>query len=126
MRPLTQYIPSLGTTLFVFGVFLSRDARHLLSTPSVNFLGHTPFLKYLLHNTLSCTVLSLVLYRQSIVSKGLHPVDKAGNPMLYGAFPFAVTMPLLYLVLICGPFWMISLDSRCGKICSLALKESVW
>ncbi|KAJ5128579.1 hypothetical protein N7448_002296 [Penicillium atrosanguineum] len=117
-----RYITSLGTTFFVFGVFFSRDARRLLSSPFMNFLGRISFPIYLIHNTLIRTVLSLVLYQQSIVSKGMHPVDKEGNPMFYevgGAFTFAVTLPLFYLLLIyVAHLWTIHVDPRCGRVVS--------
>ena len=117
-----RYIISLGTTFFVFGVFFSRDARRLLSSPFINFLGRISFPIYLLHNTLIRTALSWVLYRQSIVSKGLHPVDEEGNPMFYevgGAFTFGVTMPLFYLLLIyVAHLWTIYVDPRCEKVVS--------
>ncbi|OQD73545.1 hypothetical protein PENDEC_c014G06124 [Penicillium decumbens] len=63
---LNRHVVSLGTTIFVFGVFFSSHARRLLAHPFMNFIGRISFPIYLLHNTLIRTVLSWVLYRQSI------------------------------------------------------------
>ncbi|KAJ5681657.1 uncharacterized protein N7477_001597 [Penicillium maclennaniae] len=115
-----RYIISLGTTFFVFGVFFSRDARRLLSSPFMNFFGRISFPIYLLHNTIIRTALSWVLYRQSIASKGFHPVDEEGNPIHYeagGTFTFGVAVPLFYLLLIyVAHLWTVHVDPRCEKV----------
>jgi peptidoglycan/LPS O-acetylase OafA/YrhL len=117
-----RYVVSLGTTIFIFGVFFSRYARRLLAHPFMNFLGRISFPIYLLHNTLIRTALSWVLYRQSIMTKGLHPVDKEGKPIFYeqsGAFTFAVAMPLFYLTLVyVSHLWTVHVDPRCEKVVS--------
>lgn len=125
---LNRHVVSLGTTIFVFGVFFSSHARRLLAHPFMNFLGRISFPIYLLHNTLIRTVLSWVLYRQSIVSKGLHPMDKEGKPIFYesGApFTFAITIPLFYLTLVYVSYlWTIYVDPRCEKVVSWLSKKA--
>jgi hypothetical protein len=123
-----RYIISLGTTFFVFGVFFSRDARRLYSTPFLNFLGRISFPIYLLHNTLIRTVLSWFLYQESIMINGLHPLDGDGNPGYYeigGPFTFGVAMPLFYLLLIyVAHLWTVHVESRCEWVVSWLSKKA--
>jgi hypothetical protein len=123
-----RHVVSLGATIFMFGIFFSRNARRLLSQPFLNFLGRISFPIYLLHNTLIRTVLSWVLYWQSIVSKGLRPVDEEGKTVVYevpGGFTFAIVMPLFYLTLIYVSYlWTIHVDPRCERVVSWLSKKA--
>ena len=116
---LNRYVVSLGTEIFVFGVFFSRDARRLLSHPVMNFLGRISFPIYLLHDTLIRTILSWMVYRQSIVEKGLHPVDDEGNPTWFergGSLTFVIAIPVFYIILVYTAYlWTIHVDPRCEK-----------
>ncbi|KAJ5217944.1 uncharacterized protein N7498_000043 [Penicillium cinerascens] len=117
-----RYVVSLGTTIFVFGVFFSCHARRLLAHPFMNFLGRISFPIYLLHNTLIRTLLTWVLYRHSFLMNGLHPEDKEEKPMFYGrggAFNFAFAMPLFYLILVYVSYlWTIYVDPCTEEVVS--------
>ncbi|KAJ5772615.1 hypothetical protein N7520_003144 [Penicillium odoratum] len=116
----SRYIDSLGTTLFVYGIFFSRDGRRLLSHPFMNFLGRISFPVYLLHDTLIRTVLSWVIYRKSILEKGLHPVDEEGNSMWFkrgGFMTFAIAIPSFYILLVWVAYqWIVHVDPLCEKV----------
>ncbi|KAJ5216790.1 hypothetical protein N7468_009798 [Penicillium chermesinum] len=117
-----RFVVTIGTTIFVFGVFFSADARRLLSHPIMNFLGRISFPIYLIHNTLIRTVLTWLLYRHSAYSKGLDNVDHEGNPVFLdrgGCLTFIVAIPLFYIILIyLAHMWTVHVDPRCEKAVS--------
>ena len=117
-----RFVVTIGTTLFVFGVFFSADARRVLSHPVMNFLGRISFPIYLIHNTLIRTVLTWALYRHSAFAKGLHNFDEVGNPVFLerGSYlAFMVAIPLFYIILIyLAHMWTIYVDPRCEKFIS--------
>lgn len=123
-----RYVVSLGTTFFVFGVFFSRDARRLLSHPVMNFLGHISFPIYLIHNTLIRTVLSWLLYLQSLWTKGLDPLDAEDKPTYHtrgGILTFAIAMPIFYISLIfASHLWTVYVDPQCEKLVSGFAKKA--
>ncbi|KAJ5953611.1 hypothetical protein N7454_000507, partial [Penicillium verhagenii] len=123
-----RYINSFGTTLFVYGMFFSRDGRRLLSHPLMNFLGRISFPIYLIHDTLIRTVLSWFVYRQSIFEKGLYPSDEEGNPMYFergGTSTFVVAIPLFYMVLVYTAYlWTLYVDPICEKLVSWLGKKA--
>ncbi|KAJ5657239.1 uncharacterized protein N7484_000888 [Penicillium longicatenatum] len=116
----SRYIDSLGTTLFVYGMFFSRSGRRLLASPFMNFLGRISFAIYLIHDTLIRTVLSWMIYQRSIFEHGLHPVNNEGQPGWFergGYTTFAVAIPLFYLVLIFLAYlWTLYVDPICEKL----------
>ncbi|KAJ5638873.1 hypothetical protein N7528_001263 [Penicillium herquei] len=122
-----RYITSCGAILFVFGVFFSRGGRRVLSFPFLNFIGRVSFPIYLLHNTLIRTVLSWMIYRQSISEKGLYPVDQEDKPVLYeagGDVTFAFAMPIFCAILIVLAYlWTVYVDPPCGRLVSWAAKQ---
>ncbi|KAJ6171592.1 hypothetical protein N7470_000659 [Penicillium chermesinum] len=99
-----RFVVTIGTTIFVFGVFFSADARRLLSHPIMNFLGRISFPIYLIHNTL------------------IHNVDHEGNPVFLdrgGCLTFIVAIPLFYIILIyLAHMWTVHVDPRCEKAVS--------
>lgn len=117
---INRYVVSFGTTLFVFGLFFSREARQLLTSPLMNFLGRISFPIYLLHDTLIRTILSWLIYRQSISQKGLYPTDKEGKPMWFergGTLTFAIAIPLFYIILIyIAHLWTVYVDPLCERL----------
>lgn len=121
-----RYINSLGTTLFVYGMFFSRDGRRLLAHPFMNFLGRISFPIYLLHDTLIRTVLSWVIYGRCLFEKA--PLDKEGKPMYYqrgGYTTFAVAIPLFYIVLVYVAYlWTLYVDPLCEKLISWLGKKA--
>ncbi|KAJ6006640.1 hypothetical protein N7451_004584 [Penicillium sp. IBT 35674x] len=121
-----RYINSLGTTLFVYGMFFSRDGRRILAHPFMNFLGRISFPIYLLHDTLIRTVLSWVIYGQCLFEKA--PVDKEGKPMYYqrgGFTTFAVAIPLFYITLVYVAYlWTLHVDPVCEKLISWLRKKA--
>ncbi|KAJ5256705.1 hypothetical protein N7478_012809 [Penicillium angulare] len=117
---INRYVVSFGTTLFVFGVFFSREGRQILSHPFMNFLGRISFPIYLLHDIFIRTILSWLVYRQSIFQKGLSPTDQEGKPMWFergGTLTFAIAIPLFYIILIyIAHLWTIYVDPLCGRL----------
>lgn len=119
---INRYVISVGTTFIAFGAFFSRDARRILSVPVMNFLGRISFPIYLIHNTLIRTILSWLIYRDSALKEGLHPVDQQGKPKYLergSALTFAIAIPLFYVILIYASYlWTIYVDPACGRAVS--------
>jgi hypothetical protein len=125
---LNRHVVSIGTTLIVYGVFFSRDARHLLSNPAMNFLGRISFPVYLLHNTLMRTVLAWLIYGRSAWKVGLDSRDREGNPLVLergGFFTFAIGIPIFYAVLLATAYlWTVYVDPLCEKLVSWLAKKA--
>jgi hypothetical protein len=125
---INRYVISVGTAFIAFGAFFSRDARHILSLPVMNFLGRISFPIYLIHNTLIRTILSWMIYRDSAVKEGLHPVDKQGKPKYLergSAMAFVIAIPLFYGILIYTSYlWTIYVDPACGRAVSWLSKKA--
>lgn len=125
---INRFLISFGTIVFVFGVFFSRGARRLLSNSLLNFVGRVSFPIYLLHGTLIRTVVSWTVYSRSILQKGLHPVDDAGNAMFYergGPLTFTVALVIFYFILICVAYlWTVFVDPPCEQIVAWATKKA--
>jgi peptidoglycan/LPS O-acetylase OafA/YrhL len=117
---INRYVVSVGTTMVMYGVFFSPDARRILAHPVMNFLGRISFPVYLLHNTLIRTVLSWMVYRHDFMMQGLHPVDENGNPrwLARGGFvSFWTSILAFYACLIYSAhLWTIHVDPHCEKV----------
>lgn len=125
---INRYVISVGTAFIAFGAFFSRDARRVLSHPVMNFLGRISFPIYLIHNTLIRTILSWLIYRESAVKEGLHPVDEKGNAKYLergGTLTFAFAIPMFYAILIYASYmWTIYVDPPCWKVVSWLSKKA--
>ncbi|KAJ5469624.1 hypothetical protein N7539_009242 [Penicillium diatomitis] len=115
-----RYVISVGTTLFSFGVFFSQDARQVLSHSIMNFLGRISFPIYLIHNTLIRTILTWLVYRDSAMREGLHPVNAEGNPKYLkrgGILTFILGLSIFYAALFYTSYlWTIYVDPPCGRL----------
>ena len=117
---INRFVVSVGTTVVMYGVFFSPDARRILAHPVMNFLGRISFPVYLLHNTLIRTVLTWLVFRHSFMMHGLHPVDEDGNPtwLERGGFVSFWTAILAFYacLLYAAHLWTIHVDPRCEKL----------
>ncbi|CAN9478713.1 unnamed protein product [Alternaria alternata] len=63
-----RYWDHLGAAFVLLGIFFSRNARKLLTSPVFNFLGRVSFPVYLLHNTFIKSVLTWMIYLPSAMN----------------------------------------------------------
>jgi peptidoglycan/LPS O-acetylase OafA/YrhL len=123
---INRYIVSVGATITIYGIFLSRSARTLLAHPVMNFLGKISFPLYLLHNTLMRTALAWLIYGPSAIRIGLNATDEEGNPVWLergGWIVFCVGMPVFYMILIYVAYlWTKFVEPGCERVVSWGVK----
>ncbi|KAF2835730.1 hypothetical protein M501DRAFT_941567 [Patellaria atrata CBS 101060] len=71
-----RYWDHLGAATVMIGVFHSKNARKVLTSPLFNFLGRVSFPVYLLHNQLIKSVLTWMIYLPSAMNP---PVNEKGE-----------------------------------------------
>ncbi|KAI5301214.1 hypothetical protein KEM55_000428 [Ascosphaera atra] len=117
----SRYWMSLGTTLLMFGVFFSRNARRVLTSPLFNFLGRVSFPVYLLHDTLIRTILVWLVYGPDAARQPTH--DPQGNPIppgqlhRCGTLGFIFIIPVFYASIYGASYaWNWYVDPICANI----------
>lgn len=114
----SRCVVSVGITIFIYGVFFSRNARRVLTSPVFNFLGRVSFPVYLMHAMLMRTVLSWMVYGQS-ASKLPVKDDKGNLIMVTRVAPgwFFLIMPAFFAILWSLAYlWTLYVDPFCGKV----------
>ncbi|KAI1954020.1 hypothetical protein LOZ57_000364 [Ophidiomyces ophidiicola] len=113
-----KYCSSVGVTLLMLGIFFSKNARKLLTTPFFNFLGRVSYPVYLLHNSLIRTILVWMIYGPNAAKtplrddKGKLVEVKRAGPL---AFVFAI--PTFYAVLyMVSWLWTKHVDPACASV----------
>ncbi|KAF2012066.1 hypothetical protein BU24DRAFT_269048 [Aaosphaeria arxii CBS 175.79] len=112
----------LGASFILLGVFFSRNARHVLTSPVFNFLGRVSFPVYLLHNTFIKTVLTWMIYLPSAMNP---PKNEKGERMdLQRGSPahMAIAILLFYYILYrSAALWVQYVDPLCAKATNAAV-----
>ncbi|KAF2457522.1 acyltransferase 3 [Lineolata rhizophorae] len=122
---LRRYWDHLGAATILMGVFFSRNARRLLTSPVFNFLGRVSFPVYLLHNQLMKSVLVWMIYTPSWLNppkndKGeLMDLQRASLPHCLVAI--AVFYYILYRLALA---WTVYIDPICAKIVKWATSKA--
>ncbi|KAF2268563.1 hypothetical protein CC78DRAFT_540829 [Lojkania enalia] len=73
-----RYWDHLGASTVLLGIFFSRNARRVLTSPIFNFVGRVSFPVYLMHNTLIKSVLTWMIYLPSAMNP---PRNEKGEQM---------------------------------------------
>jgi hypothetical protein len=114
---LGRYWPALGTTLLMFGIFFSQNARRILALPFFNFLGWCSLPVYLLHNTLMRTLLCWLVYGPA--SFHTPKFNERGELIRLtrpGPFAFFFIIPIFYAALYAVAYlWAIHVDPVCAR-----------
>jgi peptidoglycan/LPS O-acetylase OafA/YrhL len=108
---LSYYWVSVGASTLMIGIFLSRDARRVLSLPFFNFLGRVSLPVYVLHNTLLRSVLVWMVYSNAATSEDPGTLKPAGTLTFMVAIPFFLAM-----VYAAAYLWLLYVDPWCGKM----------
>jgi peptidoglycan/LPS O-acetylase OafA/YrhL len=114
---LRRYWDSIGASTVLVGIFFSKNARAVLSSPVFNFLGRVSFPVYLLHNQLIKSVLTWMVYLPSALNP---PRNEKGEQMdlrrgstTHILLAIAVFYYLLYRMAL---MWTVYVDPLCGKV----------
>ncbi|KAF2200799.1 hypothetical protein GQ43DRAFT_60887 [Delitschia confertaspora ATCC 74209] len=121
-----RYWDSIGASLILIGIFFSRNARRVLTSPIFNFLGRVSFPVYLLHNSLIKSVLTWMIYLPSAMNpprneKGEQMDLQRGNWM-HMTIAIAVFFYILYRM---AALWVQHVDPLCGKVVNTFIKWAV-
>ncbi|KAF2271359.1 uncharacterized protein EI97DRAFT_462896 [Westerdykella ornata] len=118
-----RYWDHLGASTLLLGIFFSRTARNILTSPVFNFLGRVSFPVYLLHNTLMKSVLTWMVYLPSAMNP---PRNEKGEQMdlrrgstLHVVIAIGVFYYLLYKL---ASLWVQYVDPVCAKIVNAATR----
>ncbi|KAI5296067.1 hypothetical protein KEM52_005842 [Ascosphaera acerosa] len=114
----SRYWMSVGATLLIFGVFFSRNARKVLTSPVFNFLGRVSFPVYLLHDTVIRTVLVRMVYGPSAAQTPALDAEGKPTPLTrVGPLAFIFIIPTFYAITYFVAYaWNWYVDPRCARI----------
>jgi hypothetical protein len=112
-----RYWDSIGASTVLTGIFFSKNARRVLTSPVFNFLGRVSFPVYLLHNTLIKSVLTWMIYLPSAMNppkndKG-EPMDLQRGTTLHMIVAIGVFYYILYRA---ASLWVQYIDPICANI----------
>ncbi|EOA84804.1 uncharacterized protein SETTUDRAFT_163634 [Exserohilum turcica Et28A] len=118
-----RYWDHLGAATVLLGIFFSRNARKLLTSPVFNFLGRVSFPVYLIHNTFIKTVLTWMIYLPSAMNP---PVNEKGEQqdLQRGSVPhILIAIAVFYYILYrSASLWVRYIDPVCANIVNAATK----
>ncbi|EMD97218.1 hypothetical protein COCC4DRAFT_41107 [Bipolaris maydis ATCC 48331] len=118
-----RYWDHLGAATILMGVFFSKNARKVLTSPVFNFLGRVSFPVYLIHNTLIKTVLTWMIYLPSAMNP---PKNEKGEmqDLQRGSIPhILIAIAIFYYILYrCASLWVKYVDPICANLTNAATK----
>lgn len=118
-----RYWDSLGASSVLLGIFFSRNARRVLTSPVFNFLGRVSFPVYLLHNTLIKSVLTWMIYLPSAMNP---PRNERGEQMdlQRGSIThiFIAVGVFYYILYRMALLWVVYIDPLCAKVVNASLR----
>lgn len=116
-----RYWDSLGASTVLVGIFFSRNARRVLTSPVFNFLGRVSFPVYLLHNTLIKSVLTWMIYLPSAMNPPRNEKGEQMDLQRGGPAHMLVAIALFYYVLYrAAALWVLHVDPVCAKLTNMA------
>jgi peptidoglycan/LPS O-acetylase OafA/YrhL len=118
-----RYWDHLGASMVLLGIFFSRNARNVLTSPVFNFLGRCSFPVYLMHNTMIKSVLTWMVYLPSAMNP---PRNEKGEQMdLQRGSTTHVFIAIVFFYAILyrtAAFWVQHIDPWCGRVVSAATR----
>lgn len=118
-----RYWDHVGAGTVLLGIFFSRNARRVLTSPVFNFLGRVSFPVYLMHNTMIKTVLTWMIYLPSAMNP---PRNEKGEQMDLQrgstAHVFIAIIVFFYILYRAAALWVQYIDPACAKIVNAATR----
>lgn len=116
-----RYWDHLGASMVLLGIFFSRNARRVLTSPIFNFLGRVSFPVYLMHNTFIKSVLTWMVYLPSAMNP---PKNEKGQQMDLqrgsATHMFIAIVAFYYILYRAAALWVQHIDPLCAKAVNAA------
>lgn len=118
-----RYWDHLGAATVLLGIFFSRNARRLLTSPIFNFLGRVSFPVYLLHNTFIKSVLTWLIYLPSAMNPPKNEKGEFQDLVRGSTTHVVIAIAIFYYVLYrSASLWVKHVDPVCGNMVNAATK----
>lgn len=118
-----RYWDHLGAATVLLGIFYSRNARKILSSPIFNFLGRVSFPVYLLHNTFIKTVLTWMVYLPSAMNPPRNEKGQQMDLQRGSTLHILIAVVVFYYVLYrTAALWVKYVDPVCANLVNAATK----
>jgi peptidoglycan/LPS O-acetylase OafA/YrhL len=112
-----RYWDHLGASTVLLGIFFSRNARRVLTSPIFNFVGRVSFPVYLMHNTMIKTVLTWMVYLPSAMNPPRNEKGEQMDLQRGSTLHIFVAVALFYYILYrLAALWVQHIDPICAKI----------
>ncbi|KAL1595166.1 hypothetical protein SLS60_009854 [Paraconiothyrium brasiliense] len=116
-----RYWDHIGASTVLLGIFFSRNARRVLTSPVFNFLGRVSFPVYLMHNTFIKSVLTWMVYLPSAMNP---PRNEKGQQMDLQrgstTHVFIAVVCFYYILYRSAALWVTHVDPFCAKLVNAA------
>ena len=128
MRALTKektdirrYWDHIGASTVLIGIFFSRNARRVLTSPIFNFLGRVSFPVYLMHNTFIKSVLTWMIYLPSAMNPPRNEKGQKMDLQRGSTTHIFIAIAVFYYILYrSAALWVQYVDPFCAKIVNAA------
>ncbi|KAF2661841.1 hypothetical protein K491DRAFT_673758 [Lophiostoma macrostomum CBS 122681] len=111
----------LGASTVLLGIFFSRNARKVLTSPVFNFLGRVSFPVYLMHNTFIKTVLTWMIYLPSAMNPPRNEKGETMDLQRGSTTHVFIAIAVFYWILYrSAALWVQHVDPLCGKVVNAA------
>ncbi|KAI4659397.1 uncharacterized protein J4E78_005825 [Alternaria triticimaculans] len=118
-----RYWDHLGAAFVLLGIFFSRNARKLLTSPVFNFLGRVSFPVYLLHNTFIKSVLTWMIYLPSAMNPPRNEKGEQQDLQRGSTTHILIAIAVFYYILYrTAALWVKHVDPVCANIVNAATK----
>ncbi|OCK88142.1 uncharacterized protein K441DRAFT_690744 [Cenococcum geophilum 1.58] len=118
-----RYWDSLGASSVLLGIFFSRNARRVLTSPVFNFLGRVSFPVYLLHNTLIKSVLTWMIYLPSAMNPTRNEKGEQMDLRRGSTTHIFIAIGVFYYILYrMALLWVVYIDPLCAKVVNASLR----
>jgi peptidoglycan/LPS O-acetylase OafA/YrhL len=118
-----RYWDHLGAATVLLGIFFSRNARRVLTSPVFNFLGRVSFPVYLLHNTFIKSVLTWMIYLPSAMNPQKNEKGEQQDLQRGSTTHIFIAIAIFYYVLYrCAALWVKHIDPIFANLVNAATK----
>jgi len=118
-----RYWDHLGAATVLLGIFFSRNARRVLTSPIFNFLGRVSFPVYLLHNTFIKSVLTWMIYLPSAMNPPKNEKGEFQDLRRGSTIHILIAIAIFYYVLYrSAALWVKHVDPVCANMVNAATK----
>lgn len=116
-----RYWDHVGAATALLGIFFSRNARRVLTSPVFNFLGRVSFPVYLMHNTFIKSVLTWMVYLPSAMNPPRNEKGQQTDLQRGSTTHVFIAVGVFYYVLYrTAALWVQYIDPICASLVNAA------